>query len=230
MRLTKDVVAKLALPTGKAEAFFWDDDVPGLGLRLREGGSRTWVFQFRVGHRQRRLTVAAASAISVADARAIAAKLHARTRLGEDPAEAKQKAIAAQGETVEAVLSVYLARQRQRLRPRSYVEVARHLLVHARALHRLTVDGVDRRAIAKVLARVGETSGPVAANLVRTSLSAFFAWAAREGMRDDNRCSTRTNSMLAGRENAFCPMASCARSGRRPAVTTNILRSCDCCF
>jgi integrase len=186
MRLTKRVVAELALPTGKAEALFADDRVPGLALRLREGGSRTWTFQFRVGRKQRRLTIGSASAISVADAQAAAAKLHARVKLGEDPAEAKQKAVAAQGETIAALLSVYLPRQRQRLRPRSMVEVERHLTVHARALHRLPADAVDRRAIAKVLARVGEENGPVAANLTRASLSAFFSWLCREGIRDDN--------------------------------------------
>lgn len=49
MKLTAASVAKLTLPEGKSEAFYWDDDVPGFGLRLRAGGSRVWVLQHRIG-------------------------------------------------------------------------------------------------------------------------------------------------------------------------------------
>ena len=44
MKLTAKNVATLALPVGKLEAIFYDEDFPGFGLRLRGGGSRTWVF------------------------------------------------------------------------------------------------------------------------------------------------------------------------------------------
>ena len=40
-----------------------DGIVPGLALRLREGGSRTWVFSYRVGIKQRRVTLGSASVI-----------------------------------------------------------------------------------------------------------------------------------------------------------------------
>lgn len=46
MKLTATTVRALKVPTGKSEAIFFDDDVPGFGLRLREHGSRTWVFQY----------------------------------------------------------------------------------------------------------------------------------------------------------------------------------------
>jgi hypothetical protein len=49
MKLTKAAVAELALPAGQSEAIYWDDDTPGFGLRLRGGGSRNWVFQYRIG-------------------------------------------------------------------------------------------------------------------------------------------------------------------------------------
>ena len=57
MKLTQATVARLKLPAGKGEAIHFDDDVPCLGLRLREGGSRTWIVQYRVGKKQRRLTL-----------------------------------------------------------------------------------------------------------------------------------------------------------------------------
>jgi hypothetical protein len=43
MKLTATTVKTAELPAGKTEAIFFDDDIPGFGLRLREGGSsRTW--------------------------------------------------------------------------------------------------------------------------------------------------------------------------------------------
>ena len=57
---------------------------------------------------------------------------------------------------------------------------------HAKALHSLPISSVDRRAVAKRLAEIAETSGPVAANRARAALSAFFTWAWRAGEAEQN--------------------------------------------
>ena len=57
MKLTKATVDKLALPAGKSEMIVFDEDLPGFGLRLRAGGSAVWVAQYRVGAKQRRVTL-----------------------------------------------------------------------------------------------------------------------------------------------------------------------------
>ena len=85
MRLTKANVCKIAVPQGKSEHIQFDDSVPGFGLRIRVGGSRNWVFQYRVGAKQRRISLGAASAISAQKARERASELHARVKLGQDP-------------------------------------------------------------------------------------------------------------------------------------------------
>jgi integrase len=53
-------------------------------------------------------------------------------------------------------------------------------------LHGLLLAGIDRRRVANLLSEIGDRSGVVAANRVRASLSAFFAWAIREGILDAN--------------------------------------------
>jgi len=188
MKLTAANVAKLALPLGKVEVFFWDDDVPGFGCRLRDAG-RTFVFQYRFGRRQRRLTIGSTSAISASDARATASKLYAQVRLGADPADEKKRsraAVAQDVDTFEVAINIYLARQAQRLRPRSFVEVERHLLQHAKSLHRMPLAEIGRRDIAKLVASLSNTSGPVAANRTCASLAAFFAYCVRDGWVDNN--------------------------------------------
>ena len=188
MKLTTKSVDKLVLPPGKSEAFFWDDDVPGFGCRLRDTGalSVTFVFQYRIGRRQRRLTLGAASALSAPAARAMAVTVYAKVKLGHDPAGEKDKAAAVQGDTFEATLQPYLARQRQRLRPRSMVEITRRLVVNAGSLHRMPLTAIGRRDIAKLAARLSATSGPVTANCTIASLSAFFAYCVRDGLCDAN--------------------------------------------
>jgi site-specific recombinase XerD len=73
----------------------------------------------------------------------------------------------------------YLSRQQAALRPRTYVELERHLCRDCAPLARL-------RTIALRLAEVETASGPTARNRVRSSLSAFFNWAVREGLLDAN--------------------------------------------
>jgi integrase len=187
MRLTDTAAAKLAVPPDKSEAFLWESGgVPGFGVRLRMGGRANWVFQYRIAHRTRRLTIGLTSAIKASDARATASRLYAQIKLGGDPSATKKAARAAQAETLEAAIDIYLARQRLRLRERSLAETVRHLNVHARPLHALPLVKIDRRAIAALVAKLGASSGPVAANGVLKDLAALFAWAMREGLADMN--------------------------------------------
>jgi Arm DNA-binding domain len=89
MKLTQKMVAAVTLPKGRSELIVFDDDIPGLGVRLRTGGPPRWIFQFRVGAKQRRISLGPVSAISVARARELAGELHAKVRLGHDPAATK---------------------------------------------------------------------------------------------------------------------------------------------
>jgi hypothetical protein len=93
MKLTTMTVGNLKLRAGEADRIWFDDDVPGFGLRVRGTGSRSWVYQYKVGQKTRRLVIGHAAAIKVARAREIAGELHAKVRLGGDPAAEKRIAI-----------------------------------------------------------------------------------------------------------------------------------------
>jgi integrase len=190
MKLTTANVAQLTLPDGKSDHIEFDDDVVGWGLRLRSGGKPTWIYQYRVGLRSRRMTLGAVSVLSAKVARDTAVKLYSRVKLGEDPAATKAKAVATRGETFGAALDIFLKRQTERLRPRSLIEIRRHLLAHAKPLHGLPLAEIDRRAISKLLSHLADSSGPVTANRVGSSIAAFLSWAIREGWLDHNAAST----------------------------------------
>jgi integrase len=112
--------------------------------------------------------------------------LYAQVRLGADPAAEKAEAKVKAAETFEAAVRAYLARQRTRLRPRSYAEVERHLLVTAKSLHGLALTGVHRRDAANLLNSIEDKSGPIAANRARTTISALYSWAIKNGMAEAN--------------------------------------------
>jgi integrase len=186
VKLTTATVRALALPEGKKDHTFFDVSLPGFGVRLRESGASRWVFQYKFGSQHRRMVLGSTGELSVGDARKTAELLKARVRLGQDPAADKAEARIAAAETFGAALPAYLGHQRAVLRPRSYPDVERHLLSHAKLLHPMQLAKIERRDIATVLARVGENSGLVTSNRVRTSLSGFFSWAMTQGLVDGN--------------------------------------------
>jgi integrase len=183
MRLNTKAVAALALPAGKTDHIEFDDDIPGFGLRLRASGARSWVFQYRLGSKQRRMVLGSASAVPVGAARETAGKLHAQVKLGADPAMDKIHAVERASETVGALVEKYLAARKPALRARSFDEVSRHLTKHAKPLHRLPITAVSQRTVSELLGTVANDSGDVASNRLRAALAAFFGWAIREGIR-----------------------------------------------
>jgi integrase len=182
MKLTKTIASQIKVPAGKAEHFEWDDDIPGFAIRARRGGSRVYLLQYRLGRKQRKITYGSVSAVSAQDARARAAQDYARVKLGEDPAGRKIENRARAHETLDHVLPIYLPHKNATLRPRTYIGVERHLKVHCKPLHGLQLTAISQRNVATLLAGLATSSGPTAANHVRTSLSGFFTWAMGEGL------------------------------------------------
>jgi integrase len=185
MKLTQKTVAALALPKGTAEKIWWDDDT-GHGFRVREGGSRTWLAQYKLGTKQRRMTIGKFPAMTAEQARETAGKLYAMVRLGRDPAGEKTEGRTRAAETMGAVLPAYLTYKAGSTKPRSYEEIERHLLKHGKPLHGLQLAKIDRRSVATRLTAIAERSGPTAANRVRASLSGFFVWCIKQGLLDNN--------------------------------------------
>ena len=178
MKLTTAAVAALALPSGRDDFTWWDDEIVGFGYRLRASGRAAWVFQYRL-HRQSRRLTAKAAVVTPGAARAWAKQAASKVALGQDPStksEPEPETI-----TVGEAVELFVDRQSQRLRPRSLIELKRHVGVHAAPLHRLPLVKVDRRAIAALLAKIGAASGPVAGNNVRRDLRAFPTQAYSDG-------------------------------------------------
>jgi integrase len=188
VKLTEATVTKLLgkKPGKTADVIVFDDDLPGFGLRIRDGGSKTWVYQYKLGTQHRRISLGKYPALPPAAARKTASKLHAQVRLGDDPAAAKAEKQAKAAETFGAVLKTYLARRRGQIRDSSLREVERHLQRNLAPLHSVPVDKLDRRTIAAQLARLTMEAGPIQANRTRASCAKFLNWCLAEGLTENN--------------------------------------------
>jgi hypothetical protein len=177
MKLTASTVRSAELPAGKSEVIFWDDDISGFGLPLCAQGSRTLVFQYKLGRAQHRLNYGKVEALNFPEIRKLALQHYASVKRGENRAADKADALRQASETFKFYLDQYLDALRQRYRPRSFTEIERHLTKHAKPLHQMQLTKVSRRDVAGVIVAVTNAAGGPTANRVRSSVSAFFTWA-----------------------------------------------------
>jgi integrase len=185
MKLTASTLQKLKLPPGAADKIFFDDGLSGFGLRVRDGGKRTWIAQYRVGTKQRRVTLGTVENLDAQAARQRAKDVLSKVHLGGDPQTEKAERRAQASVTVGVMVERYLAeRAAKRLKPRSFEEVERHLKKHWSALSGLPIRSVMRSDVAAQLGRIAKDNGPFASNRARAALSAFFSWAIGEGLVD----------------------------------------------
>jgi integrase len=186
MKLTDTAVRALRLPAKIPERTFFDAELGGFGIRVRDSGAKSWLVQYDFGGKSHKITLGSIEALSAARARATAKDILAAVRLGRNPAAEKRAAKAKVAESFGALLPRYLAYKRAQLKPRSFQEVERHLMLHCRPLHTRSIDEVDQRAAAILLAKITENSGPKACNNTRASGSGYYSWLMREGLASLN--------------------------------------------
>lgn len=187
-KLTNDTVR--SLPAKGNDAIYPDSDprngVPGLYLRVRAGGSRTFIIQWRQGQFQRRSTVGKAGVMTLDEARKKARKMLVGIDEGHDPVAIKAKARTDNSQIFLPLAEQYIEHRAKDMKPLSLVQLRRNLRLYSKALHKLIISKIDRATIAAELRTIAKERGAVTADRARSSLSSFFTWTIGEGYRDDN--------------------------------------------
>ena len=173
-KITKSVVDRL-----QPGSMVWDTTLVGFGAR-RQLRHVHYLLRYRMNGRQRFISIGRNGTFTPDTARTEAKRLLGLVAQHVDPASERVQPT----ETFGAELERYLERKRSVLRPRSIIEIERYLRVQCKSLHGLGLNEINRRTVALTLAEIEQRSGPVARNRARTSLSAFFAYAIREGLLD----------------------------------------------
>ncbi|MFH2125064.1 MAG: Arm DNA-binding domain-containing protein, partial [Pseudomonadota bacterium] len=78
-KLTKRFIDRHTSPAPDGDLFFWDEQLPGFGLRVKPSGRKTYILQFRnKSGRSRRMTLGVHGRLTPDQAR-----LKAKDQLGE---------------------------------------------------------------------------------------------------------------------------------------------------
>jgi integrase len=180
-KITITSVRQLAQEGG----WIWDPETAGFGAR-RQTRAVHFYLRYRLGGRQFMRRIGRLGSPWTPDtARQVARVGLGEVAQGKHPTFGNGRAKPT-GETFGELVPRFLDRKRAELRPRSYVELARHLTVHAAPLSGLRLAEIDKRAIAQRLDQIEEASGGVTRNRVRVSLSAFWNWAGRQALAEGN--------------------------------------------
>lgn len=90
-KITKEFVDDLE-PSGR-DLVYWDDAIPGFGVRVKPTGSKSYLIQFRdkaKGGRSTRMTIGQAHRITATEARAEARRIHAKNELRQSPSDERE--------------------------------------------------------------------------------------------------------------------------------------------
>lgn len=179
-KLTKTLVDKTE-PTMGADTWVWDTELDGFGLRVRAGGSKTYVLRYRTADgTQRKQTIAKSTVMPPEKARDLARKELAKVAEGQDPMAARTPKKDA-GKTLEAMFQAYVDNMKAKGRV-SAVEVERALLLAennaADALGRHDAPStVTPGKVVDYLSTFYQAGHKGAADKHRSYISSAFTWA-----------------------------------------------------
>ena len=179
-----------ALKPGERDAYLWDSELAGFGLKVTPAGGRTYLVQYRLGGRKgrtRRVTIGKHGTVTPDKAREAAKRLLGQVADGQDPAEGKTQA--RKEPTVAQVADRYLEehvavhnKPSQGRRARGLV--SRHI---EPALGNVAVSRLTRAQVKAWHHALRET--PYEANRALACLSKIMSLACKDWeLRPDNPC------------------------------------------
>src|SRR4249919_2263805 len=162
MKLTQTAIAKFKMPKAKGEHIEWDEAMPGFGLRCRAGDQRehrSFIVQYKIGAKHRRMTLGNAAKVTADAARAKATQIFGKLVDGTDPANERVKARHAAGNTFDVIASDFLGVQKGRLKASSYEATERYINNHWKPLHGLALASISRATVAAQPRAIEKTYG-----------------------------------------------------------------------
>jgi integrase len=188
-RLTKSVID--ALPVREKEMVYWDQGLPGFGLKITPKGRKVFIVLYRAtggGSRLRKYTIGPYGRITLHNARIEAQKVLAARLEGRDPAKEKLEARRRlTADTVPEVIGLYAKLHlSQRRSGREVMQILQRNLVDrvgARSVH-----SISKRDIIDVVTAVVDRGSPVAANKSLKVVKSFFNWCVGRAIVERSPC------------------------------------------
>jgi len=176
MKLMQSNVKKLDAPA-TGQVIYWDDELPGFGLRVTTG-SRSYVVQKRVNGKERRVTIAPERLLALAQARIRAQRMLLDMRDGIDPQEVKRRK-KVEGLTLRQVMEDYCVHKTTKhgpLRPQTQADIERHVTVNFETWTDRPVSEIDEAAVLKEFRKL-KKKGSAQAYQAFSILQSLLKWA-----------------------------------------------------
>lgn len=209
VRLTKRLVDDTS-PPESGQAFVWDAEVPGFGVRVTAQGGKSWIVQCRVrGGKQRRVVIGRCNKLPLDRARLEARKILASADLGRDPAQERKEAREIKPDT-NPTFADFADRWLEEVvakRNRAGTEKHRRLLIKNHIKPHLgdkRLAEISRKDIEDMHNAVSEKF-PVAANRAVSVCSAILATAVRWELLERNLALQAHRNGEEGRERYLTP-------------------------
>jgi len=183
-----DVTARKTLPPSRGQRFIWDSEVKGFALRVTARGAKSFVLDYRVHGRQRRITLGNYPDWTVLAARATAKAMKRDIDLGQDPMGDRHALRDAP--TVQDLWDRYETEKLSSKAARTQIDersMWQKIILPRLAKHRVVdVSYQDIDQLHRDITLVRKT--PVRANRVVECLRGAFNLAIRWQWRQDNPC------------------------------------------
>jgi integrase len=166
------------------------NDGGGLNLQITERGAKSWIFRYRLGDRRRDMGLGPVSDVSLADARAQAARCRRQRERGEDPIEVREAARAkaaldaARAMTFDQCAAAFITAHEAAWKNRKHAAQWRNTLsVYASPVFGMvSVQDVDIGLVMKAVEPLWTTKTETAKR-VRGRIEAILDWAKVRGYR-----------------------------------------------
>lgn len=172
-KLTVVSVEKAAPPPKGDRAIYWDASLPGFGLVVTKTGHRSFVYQYRAGHRSRRMTFPIG--LGLEKARKEARKALGGVAAGGDPLQERRKTEALAENTLQSICEEYLRRDGKRLRSAGQIEQTLTRLVYPK-LGKRQIDTILRSEIVRLLDKIEDENGAGMADNTLAHVRKIMNW------------------------------------------------------
>ena len=187
MKLTQRTIEGLTCPPDRKDALFFDDALPGFGVRVSAGGTKTFLAQYSVAGAKRRVAIGAFGVLTPDEARRAAKGVLGEAAQGGDPfVDRRAKAEAARAARTEQVFKFgdlvtdWAAARASDRRPGYLREAVGNLRRHLPDLLARPASSITTKDVIAALSRIKREAGTVTGNRALAYGSAAYSWAVRQ--------------------------------------------------
>jgi integrase len=175
-------------PPASGQVDYWDESLPGFGIRVSAAGRKTWTVLYRLpgNPRKRRMTIGTSPPVSLAEARAKAKDVQHAASKGVDLGA--EKKAARKAETFRDLATLYLERWAKRHKKSWKKDEAITNRDLNPSLGAYKVQEITRADINGVLERIIDRGAPIQANRTFEILRKMFSWAVSQDFIESSPC------------------------------------------